>query len=144
MHTGEYVDGNLGEILVTMTKDNPTSRALLECFSIAVSLGLQYGVPLQDFVDKFAFTKFEPYGFVEHPNVKSCTSILDLVFRILGYEYLGRTDLVHVLDKPEILDGSDDWDEIPSNLEYEKSPELSGVRIISSMKSPQEKNNDGE
>ena len=105
----------------------------MNCFAISISIGLQYGVPLEEFVDKFAFTKFDPSGFVEHPNIKSTTSIVDFIFRVLGYEYLGRTDLVHVLDKPEVLNtGSDDWDEIPSNLEYDKSPELSGVRVIGS------------
>jgi ribonucleoside-diphosphate reductase alpha chain len=97
---------------------------------------MQYGVPLEEFVDKFAFTKFDPSGFVEHPNIKSTTSIVDFIFRVLGYEYLGRTDLVHVIDKPEVMNtGADDWDEIPSNLEYakeNKEPELSSVRIIGS------------
>ena len=65
-----------------------------------------YGVPLEEFVDKFAFTKFDPSGFVEHPNIKSTTSIVDFVFRCLAYEYLNRTDLVHVLDKPEISEGA--------------------------------------
>jgi ribonucleoside-diphosphate reductase alpha chain len=104
---------------------------MLNCFAIAISIGLQYGVPLEEFVDKFAFTRFEPAGFVEHPNIKSTTSIVDFIFRVLGYEYLGRTDLVHVLDKPEVLNtGTDDWDEVPSGLEYAKAPELSSVRIL--------------
>jgi ribonucleoside-diphosphate reductase alpha chain len=91
-------------------------------------------VPLEEFVDKFAFTRFDPSGFVEHPNIKSTTSIVDFIFRVLGYEYLGRTDLVHVLDKPEIMNtGADEWDEVPSNpLEYAKDPELSSVRITPS------------
>ncbi len=60
---------------------------------------------------------FDPAGFVEHPNIKSTTSIVDFIFRVLGYEYLGRTDLVHVLDKPEVLNtGTDDWDDVPSGL----------------------------
>ena len=96
---------------------------------------MQYGVPLEEFVDKFAFTKFDPSGFVEHPNIKSTTSIVDFIFRVLGYEYLGRTDLVHVVDKPEVMNtGADDWDEIPSNLEYVKheEQELSSVRVTPS------------
>src|SRR6476659_54646 len=106
-------------------------RSMLNCFAIAVSIGLQYGVPLEEFVDKFVFTKFDPAGFVEHPNIKSATSIVDFIFRVLGYEYLGRTDLVHVLDKPEVLNaGTDDWDEVPSGLEYAESPELSSVRVV--------------
>ena len=105
-------------------------RSMMNCFAISISIGLQYGVPLEEFVDKFAFTKFDPSGFVEHPNIKSTTSIVDFIFRVLGYEYLGRTDLVHVVDKPEVMNtGADDWDEIPSNLEY-ASPELSSVRIL--------------
>ena len=110
-------------------------RSMMNCFAIAISIGLQYGVPLEEFVDKFAFTKFDPSGFVEHPNIKSTTSIVDFIFRVLGYEYLGRTDLVHVIDKPEVMNtGADDWDEIPSSLEYakEKEQELSSVRIIGS------------
>lgn len=131
LRTGEYGDGTLGEIFIDMAKEGATMRSMLNCFAIAISIGLQYGVPLEEFVDKFAFTRFDPSGFVEHPNIKSTTSIVDFIFRVLGYEYLGRTDLVHVLDKPEVLNtGADDWDEIPTSLEYEKSPELSSMRVI--------------
>ena len=133
LRTGEYSDGTLGEIFIDMAKEGATMRSMLNCFAIAISIGLQYGVPLEEFVDKFAFTRFDPAGFVEHPNIKSTTSIVDFIFRALGYEYLGRTDLVHVLDKPEIMNaGTDDWDEVPTNLEYEKEPELSSIRVISS------------
>lgn len=133
LRTGEYNDGTLGEIFIDMAKEGATMRSMMNCFAISISIGLQYGVPLEEFVDKFAFTKFDPSGFVEHPNIKSTTSIVDFIFRVLGYEYLGRTDLVHVVDKPEVMNtGADDWDEIPSNLEYEKSPELSSVRVLSS------------
>ncbi|HEX6193331.1 MAG TPA: vitamin B12-dependent ribonucleotide reductase, partial [Chitinophagaceae bacterium] len=133
LRTGEYGDGTLGEIFIDMAKEGATMRSMMNCFAISISIGLQYGVPLEEFVDKFAFTKFDPSGFVEHPNIKSTTSIVDFIFRVLGYEYLGRTDLVHVLDKPEVLNtGADDWDEIPSNLEYAKDPELSSVRITPS------------
>ena len=120
-----------------MAKEGATMRSMLNCFAIAISIGLQYGVPLEEFVDKFAFTRFEPAGFVEHPNIKSTTSIVDFIFRVLGYEYLGRTDLVHVLDKPEVLNtGTDDWDEIPSNLEYAKAPELSSMRVVNTSSNP--------
>lgn len=130
LRTGEYGDGTLGEIFIDMAKEGATMRSMMNCFAISISIGLQYGVPLEEFVDKFAFTKFDPSGFVEHPNIKSTTSIVDFIFRVLGYEYLGRTDLVHVLDKPEVLNtGADDWDDVPSGLEYEKAPELSSVRI---------------
>jgi ribonucleoside-diphosphate reductase alpha chain len=89
-------------------------------------------VPLEEYVEKFIFTKFEPSGMVDHPNIKSTTSIVDFVFRCLAYEYLGRTDLVHVLDKPEVGNtGTDDWDDIPTGLEYEKKTvELSDVRVV--------------
>jgi ribonucleoside-diphosphate reductase alpha chain len=134
VRTGEYADGTLGEIFVDMAKEGATMRSMMNCFAISVSIGLQYGVPLEEFVDKFAFTRFDPSGFVEHPNIKTTTSIVDFIFRVLGYEYLGRTDLVHVLDKPEVMNtGSDEWDEIPSNgLEYAKDLELSSVRVAPS------------
>jgi ribonucleoside-diphosphate reductase alpha chain len=129
LRTGEYGDGTLGEIFIDMAKEGATMRSMMNCFAISISIGMQYGVPLEEFVDKFAFTKFDPSGFVEHPNIKSTTSIVDFIFRVLGYEYLGRTDLVHVLDKPEVMNtGADDWDEVPSGLEYVE-PELSNVRV---------------
>lgn len=132
LRTGEYADGTAGEIFIDMAKEGATMRSMLNCFAISISIGLQYGVPLEEFVEKFVFTRFEPAGMVEHPNIKSTTSIVDFIFRALAYEYLGRTDLVHVLDKPEVLNtGTDDWDEIPTSLEYEKkTPELSDVRIL--------------
>ena len=132
LRTGEYSDGTVGEIFIDMAKEGATMRSMSNCFAIAISIGLQYGVPLEEFVEKFVFTRFEPSGMVDHPNIKSTTSIVDFIFRALAYEYLGRTDLVHVLDKPEILNaGTDDWDDIPSSLEYEKKiPELSDVRIV--------------
>jgi len=132
LRTGEYADTTVGEIFIDMAKEGATMRSMLNCFAIAISIGLQYGVPLEEFVEKFVFTRFEPCGMVDHPNIKSTTSIVDFIFRALAYEYLGRTDLVHVLDKPEILNtGNDPWDEIPTSLEYEKkTPELSDVRVV--------------
>ncbi|MBS1917645.1 MAG: vitamin B12-dependent ribonucleotide reductase [Bacteroidetes bacterium] len=132
LRTGEYNDGTVGEIFIDMAKEGATMRSMLNCFAIAISIGLQYGVPLEEFVEKFVFTRFEPSGMVDHPNIKSTTSIVDFIFRALAYEYLGRTDLVHVLDKPEVANtGSDDWDDIPTSLEYEKkTPELSDVRVV--------------
>jgi ribonucleoside-diphosphate reductase alpha chain len=127
LRTGEYNDGTLGEIFIDMAKEGATMRSMLNCFAISISIGLQYGVPLEEFVDKFIFTKFDPAGFVEHPNIKSSTSIVDFIFRLLGYEYLGRTDLVHVLDKPEVQNtGTDDWDD----AEEAKPQELSNVRVL--------------
>jgi ribonucleoside-diphosphate reductase alpha chain len=102
LRTGEYADGTLGEIFVDLHKEGASFRSLMNCFAIAVSIGLQYGVPLEEFVDKFVFTRFEPNGFVDHPNIKHATSVIDYIFRVLGMEYLGRTDFVQV--KPEDRD----------------------------------------
>jgi ribonucleoside-diphosphate reductase alpha chain len=107
VRTGQYEDGTLGEIFVDMHKEGATFRSLMNCFSIAVSVGLQYGVPLEEFVDKFTFTRFEPSGMVSgHDNIKSSTSIVDYIFRMLGYEYLNRTDLVHVLTEQKVVLGN--------------------------------------
>lgn len=109
VRTGEYNDGTLGEIFVDMHKEGATFRSLMNCFAIAVSVGLQYGVPLEEYVEKFTFTRFEPAGMVTgHANIKSATSIIDYIFRMLGYDYLNRTDLVHVL--PEQTDSIQDTD----------------------------------
>ena len=125
LHTGEYSDGTLGEIFIDLAKEGSTVRSLMNCFAIAISVGLQYGVPLEEFVEKFVFTRFEPAGMVDHPNIKTTTSLVDFVFRALAYEYLGRTDLVHVLDKPEIGNTGDEGD-----LSYlNTSPELSSVHV---------------
>lgn len=96
IRTGEYDDGRLGELFFDMHKEGATFRSLLNCFAISCSLGLQYGVPLEEYVDKFTFTRFEPQGMVDHPNIKQATSILDYIFRVIGMEYLGKTDFVHV------------------------------------------------
>jgi ribonucleoside-diphosphate reductase alpha chain len=137
LRTGEYPDGTVGEIFIDMAKEGATMRSMLNCFAISISIGLQYGVPLEEFVEKFVFTRFEPAGMVDHPNIKSTTSIVDFIFRALAYEYLGRTDLVHVIDRPEVLNtGTDVWDEIPTSQEYEKkTPELSDVRIVAGPRS---------
>ncbi len=102
VRTGEYTDGTLGEIFLDMAKEGATMRSLMNSFAIAVSVGLQYGVPLEEYVDKFTFTRFEPAGIVDHPNIKSATSVLDFIFRLLAFEYLDRTDLVHVQDPERI------------------------------------------
>jgi ribonucleoside-diphosphate reductase alpha chain len=102
LRTGEYEDGTLGEIFIDMHKEGAAFRSLMNCFAMSVSVGLQYGVPLETYVDQFTFTRFEPQGTVEgHPNVKLATSIVDYLFRVLGIEYLHRYDLAHV--KPEVL-----------------------------------------
>jgi len=96
LRTGEYPDGKLGEVFIDMYKEGASFRSLLNLFAIAISTGLQYGIPLEEYVDKFTFTRFEPSGMTDHPNIRNCTSVVDLVFRILGMEYLGRTDFVQV------------------------------------------------
>ena len=96
LRTGNYEDGSLGEIFVDIHKEGAAFRSMMNCFAIAVSLGLQYGVPLEDFVDVFTFTRFDPQGPVDHPNIKWSTSIIDYSFRLLAMEYLGRTDFVQV------------------------------------------------
>ena len=136
LRTGEYNDGTLGEIFIDMAKEGATMRSMLNCFAISVSIGLQYGVPLEEFVEKFVFTRFEPSGMVEHPNIKTTTSIIDFMFRSLAYEYLGRTDLVHVLDKPELGNlGNESWDVTTPTI-GERTPELSDVRVVSSTETP--------
>jgi len=101
IRTGEYEDGTLGELFIDMHKEGAAYRSMMNCFAISISLGLQYGVPLKEFVDKFTFTRFEPSGIVDgHPNVKMATSIVDYIFRVVGMEYLGRTDFVQV--KPAV------------------------------------------
>ena len=100
LRTGEYADGSLGEIFIDMHKEGAGFRAMMNNFAIAVSVGLQYGVPLEEFVDAFTFTKFEPAGMVQgNDSIKNATSILDYIFRELAVSYLDRTDLAHV--KPE-------------------------------------------
>src|SRR5207247_2270513 len=107
LRTGEYEDGRLGEIFVDMHKEGAALRSLLNNFAIAVSLGLQYGVPLEEYVDAFTFTRFEPSGPVQgNDSIKYATSILDYVFRELAVSYLSRFDLAHV-DPNEIATGFD-------------------------------------
>ena len=121
LRTGEYGDGTLGEIFIDMAKEGATMRSLLNSFAVAISVGLQYGVPLEEYVDKFIFTRFEPSGIVEHPNIKTATSVLDYIFRLLAYEYLDREDLVHVPD-PEKVSRAEE-------IEAEQQHELSQVRV---------------
>ncbi len=103
LRTGEYEDGTLGEVFIDLAKEGATLKGILSCFAIAVSKGLQYGVPLQEFVDTFTFQTFEPRGMVEgHPNIKMSNSIVDYVFRALGVEYLHRDELAQV---PPVRDG---------------------------------------
>ncbi|MCK5942703.1 MAG: vitamin B12-dependent ribonucleotide reductase, partial [Planctomycetes bacterium] len=97
LRTGEYEDGSLGEIFLDMHKEGAAFRSLMNCFAISVSLGLQHGVPLDEFVDAFVFTRFEPNGMVQgHDQIKMVTSVIDYVFRELAISYLGRDELAQV------------------------------------------------
>jgi ribonucleoside-diphosphate reductase alpha chain len=106
LHTGEYDDGELGEIFIDMHKEGAAFRSVMNNFAIAISIGLQYGVPLEEFVDAFVFTRFEPAGPVTgNDTIRSATSILDYVFRELGVSYLGRDDLANSTGEPLNADG---------------------------------------
>ena len=101
IRTGEYEDGTLGELFIDLAKEGATLRGILSCFAIAVSKGLQYGVPLEEFVDTFLYQTFEPRGMVQnHPNIKMASSMVDYIFRALAIEYLGRDDLGQVQTSP--------------------------------------------
>ena len=120
LRTGEYEDGTLGEVFIDLAKEGATLRGILSCFAIAVSKGLQYGVPLEEFVDTFVFQTFEPRGMVEgHPNIKMANSIVDYVFRALGIDYLHRDELAQV---PPIR--PDELPEPPKGLAVEAGVQL--------------------
>ncbi|OKS89276.1 vitamin B12-dependent ribonucleotide reductase [Mucilaginibacter polytrichastri] len=134
VRTGEYEDGTLGEIFVDMHKEGATFRSLMNCFAIAISVGLQYGVPLEEYVEKFTFTRFEPAGMVMgHANIKSATSIIDYIFRMLGYEYQNRTDLVHVITEQHAIIGN------PQIEDTDINPDTSNIYqpIPATVSSPQ-------
>jgi ribonucleoside-diphosphate reductase alpha chain len=103
IRTGEYENGQIGEVFIDMHKEGAAFRSLLNCFAISISLGLQHGVPLEEFVDAFVFTRFEPSGVVTgHSRIKMATSVIDFIFRELAVTYLGRNDLSHV-DETELV-----------------------------------------
>jgi len=106
LRTGEYQDGSLGEVFIDMYKEGASFKGLLNCFAVLASKALQYGMPLEELVDSFTFTRFEPAGAVQgHNAIKNSTSILDYVFRSIGYDYLGRKDFVHVKAVDEVHEG---------------------------------------
>ncbi len=111
LRTGEYQDGRIGEIFIDMHKEGAAFRSLMNNFAIAISVGLQYGVPLDEYVDAFTFTRFEPAGLVQgNDAIKNATSILDYVFRELAVSYLGRNDLAHIDPGeigPDVLGGGE-------------------------------------
>jgi ribonucleoside-diphosphate reductase alpha chain len=112
LHTGEYNDGKIGEIFIDTNKEGELVKAMMNNFAIAISLGLQYGVPLDEYVDAFIDTKFEPSGNVDgNDRILSATSILDYVFRELAISYLGREELAHtpsIASTADISDGDTD------------------------------------
>jgi ribonucleoside-diphosphate reductase alpha chain len=126
LRTGEYDDGALGEIFLDMHKEGAAFRSMTNCFAIAVSLGLQHGVPLEEFVDAFLFTRFEPNGAVQgNPHIKMTTSIIDYIFRELAITYLARHDLAQVA--PEDLRG----DAMHKDAKEEEEPEFESEEVIS-------------
>jgi len=132
LHTGEFEDGRLAEIFVDMHKEGAAFRSLMNNFAIAISIGLQYGVPLDEYVEAFTFTRFDPAGMVTgNDTIKMATSILDYIFRELAVSYLGRNDLAHVepqdLVPDAIGDGSDEGD-----LPAEESEAMEVVRKLAS------------
>lgn len=103
LRTGEFEDGTLGEIFIDMYKEGASFKGLMNCFAVLASKALQYGIPLDELVDSFTFTRFEPAGPVQgHEVIKNATSVLDYIFRSLGYDYLNRTDFVHIKAVDEV------------------------------------------
>jgi ribonucleoside-diphosphate reductase alpha chain len=130
LRTGEYDDGRLGEIFIDMHKEGAAFRSLMNNFAIAISLGLQYGVPLEEYVDAFTFTRFEPAGLVQgNEAIKNATSILDYIFRELAVSYLERHDLAHV-DPREIV-GETGLGSSDEALEDETPPAMPATRLVS-------------
>ncbi|MER9444221.1 vitamin B12-dependent ribonucleotide reductase [Mesorhizobium sp. M0340] len=136
LRTGEFDDGRLGEIFIDMHKEGAAFRAMMNNFAIAISLGLQYGVPLEEFVEAFTFTKFEPAGMVQgNDAIKNATSILDYVFRELAVSYLGRHDLAHVdqsdFDKTALGRGINEGKATPFSKGLTRG--ASPVKLVSGM-----------
>jgi len=136
LRTGEYENGQIGEIFIDMHREGAAFRSLMNCFAISISLGLQHGVPLEEFVDAFVFTRFEPSGMVVgNPQIKMSTSVIDYIFRELAVTYLGRDDLAHVSPEETFqrtlrpVDGEDD---------AETTAPISAVADAISMKAPVE------
>lgn len=131
LRTGEYEDGHLGEIFLDMHKEGAAFRSLMNSFAIAISLGLQYGVPLEEFVDAFIFTRFEPNGpVIGNDRIKLSTSILDYVFRELAVTYLGRNDLAHVDEDDLRADKVSGVDDVPPDDDSEGSDHTTPMSTI--------------
>ena len=139
LRTGEYQDGSLGEIFIDMHKEGAGFRAMMNNFAIAVSVGLQYGVPLEEFVDAFTFTKFEPAGMVQgNDSIKSATSILDYIFRELAVSYLDRTDLAHVQPQGASFDtlGRGEEEGVANVAELSESAAAKSLEVLKQITSP--------
>jgi ribonucleoside-diphosphate reductase alpha chain len=138
LRTGEYQDGSLGEIFIDMHKEGAGFRAMMNNFAIAVSVGLQYGVPLEEFVEAFTFTRFEPAGMVQgNDSIKNATSILDYIFRELAVSYLDRTDLAHVKPGGQTFDdlGRGDDEGKPNVGEITETAASKSVELLKSISS---------
>ncbi|MFO1141095.1 MAG: vitamin B12-dependent ribonucleotide reductase [Amaricoccus sp.] len=138
LRTGEYADGSLGEIFIDMHKEGAAFRAMMNNFAIAVSVGLQYGVPLEEFVEAFTFTRFEPAGMVQgNDSIKNATSILDYIFRELAVSYLDRTDLAHVKPTGESFDdlGRGEEERSGNVLRLEGEAAQSSIAVIKQLSS---------
>ena len=136
LRTGEYEDGQLGEIFIDMHKEGAGFRAMMNNFAIAVSVGLQYGVPLDEFVDAFTFTKFEPAGMVQgNDSIKNATSILDYIFRELAVSYLDRTDLAHVPPEGASFDdiGRGEEEGVSNLRAVEDAKAAKGIEVLKHM-----------
>ena len=135
LRTGEYQDGRLGEIFIDMHKEGAAFRWLMNNFAIAISLGLQYGVPLEEYVEAFTFVRFEPAGFVQgNDAIKNATSILDYIFRELAISYLGRNDLAHIAPDEigaTVLGGGVDQDRAPGVGEGAAPPPAPVASVVS-------------
>ena len=136
LRTGEYSDGSLGEIFIDMHKEGAGFRAMMNNFAIAVSVGLQYGVPLEEFVDAFTFTKFEPSGMVQgNDSIKNATSILDYIFRELAVSYLDRTDLAHVKPEGASFDDLHKGDESTNVVDVSEDSATKSLEMLKSISS---------
>lgn len=132
LRTGEYEDGSLGELFIDMHKEGAAFRSLMNNFAIAVSIGLQYGVPLEEYVEAYTFTRFEPSGMVEgNEAIKMATSILDYIFREVAISYLGRDDLAHVQPEDMLPDTTGGGDK-ESDLPEEATQAIQAIQRITS------------
>lgn len=133
LRTGNYEDGTLGEIFIDMHKEGAAFRSLMHSFAMSISIGLQYGVPLEEYVEAFTFTRFEPSGLVEgNDAIKMATSLLDYIFRELAVRYLGRYDLAHVKPEDLLPDTIGELEEYQQNLVAERPVQISETQTVAS------------